>query len=83
MTDEDTISVKDLPADVVQAGGADHRGRVRMPADGIDLDKEMEAYERKWVETALDQGKHVKAEAARLLGVDKNRMNYLCRKYRL
>lgn len=83
MTDEDTISVKDLPADVVQAGGSDHRGRVRMPADGIDLDKEMEAHERKWVETALDQGKHVKAEAARLLGVDKNRMNYLCRKYRL
>jgi DNA-binding NtrC family response regulator len=83
MTDGDTISLKDLPADVVQAGGSDHRGRVRMPADGIDLDKEMEAYEQKWVETALDQGKHVKAEAARLLGVDKNRMNYLCRKYRL
>jgi DNA-binding NtrC family response regulator len=83
MTDNELITVKDLPRDIVQAAGRDDRGRFRLPPAGIHLDKEMEAYERRWVETALEQAKRVKAEAARLLGVDKNRMNYLCRKYNL
>jgi DNA-binding NtrC family response regulator len=83
MTDNELIALKDLPRDIVQVAGRDDRGRFRLPASGIQLDKEMEAHERRWVETALEQSKRVKAEAARLLGVDKNRMNYLCRKYNL
>lgn len=83
MTDGDLISAKDLPADVVQAGGRDSRGRLRLPATGIHLDKEMEAYERRWVAEALEQAKNVKLEAAKLLNVDRNRLNYLCRKYGL
>jgi DNA-binding NtrC family response regulator len=83
MTDGDVISAKDLPADVVQAGGRDARGRLRLPATGIHLDKEMEAYERRWVAEALEQAKNVKLEAAKLLNVDRNRLNYLCRKYNL
>ncbi|MGH9746483.1 MAG: sigma-54 interaction domain-containing protein, partial [Candidatus Acidiferrales bacterium] len=82
MTDGETIGLKDLPAEIVQAAGRD-RGRVRLPGTGINLDKEIEAFERKWVQEALEQAKTVKAEAARLLGVDRNRMNYLCRKYGL
>jgi DNA-binding NtrC family response regulator len=83
MTDTELITLKDLPRDIIQIAGRDDRGRFRLPSSGIQLDKEMEAYERRWVETALEQTKHVKAEAARLLGVDKNRINYLCRKYSL
>ncbi len=83
MTDGDTITLKDLPSDIGQAGGSDAKRRFHMPSGGINLDKEMEAFERRWVAEALEQAKTVKADAARLLGVDRNRLNYLCRKYEL
>lgn len=83
MTDGDTITLKDLPGDIGQAGGRDARGRFHMPAGGINLDKEMETFERRWVTQALEQAEQVKADAAKLLGVDRNRLNYLCRKYEL
>jgi len=83
MTDAETITLKDLPPEIVQAAGRDARGRIRMPTGGINLDKELEAYERRWVQEALEQAKRVKSDAARLLGVDRNRLNYLCRKYNL
>jgi len=35
------------------------------------------------VQEALEHAKQVKSEAARLLSVDRNRLNYLCRKYNL
>jgi transcriptional regulator with PAS, ATPase and Fis domain len=82
MTDGETIGSKDLPAEIVQAVGR-NRGRFRLPGTGINLDKEIEAFERRWVHEALEQAKQVKSEAARLLGVDRNRLNYLCRKYGL
>ncbi len=83
MTDTDVISVKDLPGEIVQASGRNSRSRFRMPSGGVNLDKEMEAFERRWLQEALDQAKQVKSEAARLLGVDRNRLNYLCRKHNL
>ena len=83
MTDDDTIRLKDLPGEIVQAAGRDVRGRMRFPSSGIHLDKEIEAVERRYVQEALDQAKNSKADAARLLGVDRNRLNYLCRKYNL
>jgi len=83
MTDAETIYMKDLPSDVVQAAGKGARGRFRIPAGGIKLNEELDAFERQWVETALAQANQIKPEAARLLGVDRNRINYLCRKYDL
>jgi transcriptional regulator with PAS, ATPase and Fis domain len=83
MTDGDAITLKDLPAEIVQAVGRDARGRFRLPSTGIKLDKEIEAFERRWIQEALEQSKNVKTEAANLLGVDRNRLNYLCRKYNL
>jgi DNA-binding NtrC family response regulator len=82
MTDDEIIGLKDLPPDIVQAAGRD-RSRSKALGGGINLDKELEAFERRWVNEALEQAKHVKAEAARLLGVDRNRLNYLCRKHEL
>jgi len=81
MTDDEVISLKDLPPDIVETAGRNSKRRFRLPPAGISLDKEMEAYERRWVAEALEQAKQVKTEAARLLGVDRNRLNYLCRKY--
>jgi DNA-binding NtrC family response regulator len=81
MTDGEIIAFKDLPRDIMQAGR--DRGRPKPLGAGINLDRELEAFERRWVNEALEQAKHVKSEAARLLGVDRNRLNYLCRKYNL
>jgi len=83
MTDADTIALTDLPPDFIQPNSRDSRSRFRLPLEGFSLDKEMEAYERRWVHEALEQAKNAKAEAASLLGVDRNRLNYLCRKYGL
>ncbi len=83
MTDGDAITLKDLPAEIVAAGGRDSRNRFRLPASGISLDKEIEAFEKRWLQESLQQAKQNKSEAARLLGVDRNRLNYLCRKYDL
>ena len=82
MTDGETIELKDLPVDIVQVVRGD-RGRVRLSGNGINLDREIEAFERRWVQEALEQAKQVKSDAARLLGVDRNRLNYLCREYSL
>jgi DNA-binding NtrC family response regulator len=84
MADEEQISLKSLPREIVQTAG-DLRSdrRLRVPAEGMELEKEVASYERRWLETALTQAKGVKAEAARLLGLNKDRMKYLCRKYNL
>jgi DNA-binding NtrC family response regulator len=83
MSDGDTVQLKDLPGEIVQAAGHDGRNRFKLPSAGIKLDREIEAFESRWVKEALEQAKNVKAEAAHLLGVDRNRLNYLCRKYGL
>ena len=83
MTDADTIALDDLPPEIAQATGRDAKARFRLPPGGIELDKELGATECRWVQEALQQAKRVKTEAARLLGVDRNRLNYLCRKHGL
>ena len=83
MTETDTISLEDLPPEIAQATGRDAKTRFRLPAGGIELDEELAATEKRWVQEAMQQSKQVKTEAARLLGVDRNRLNYLCRKHGL
>lgn len=83
MTDGNSIALSDLPPEIVQAASRDLKGRFHLPSGGINLDKELEAYERRWLQEALQQARQGKAEAARLLGVDRNRLNYLCRKHGL
>jgi DNA-binding NtrC family response regulator len=81
MTESDSISLDDLPPEIAQSTPRDGKARLRLSAGGIDLDKELAATEKRWVQEAMQQSKQVKTEAARLLGVDRNRMNYLCRKH--
>ena len=81
MTESDMISLHDLPPEIVEATGGDAKVRFRLPPGGIELDQEIAATERRWVQEAMQQSKQVKTEAARLLGIDRNRMNYLCRKH--
>ena len=76
--------MKAVPRDVAEAAG-DYRAsrHFRVPSEGIRLEEEVSAFERRWLEAALAQAKGVKAEAARMLGLNKDRMKYLCRKYSL
>jgi DNA-binding NtrC family response regulator len=83
MTDGDMITLKDLPADMSQSSPRNSRNGFHLPSSGIHLDKEIEAFERRWLQEALEHSKQNKVEASRLLGVDRNRLNYLCRKYNL
>jgi DNA-binding NtrC family response regulator len=84
MSDDTLITARSVPGDVLQAIGDSRRpSRFRLPPQGIQLDSEIEAFERRWLETALSQAGGVKAQAARLLGLNKNRMDYLCRKHKL
>jgi transcriptional regulator with PAS, ATPase and Fis domain len=83
MTDEQTIRLQDLPAEILTSTQGDSRNQLRWSSGGISLDKEIEGFERRCVEEALQRAKFVKTKAARLLGVDRNRMSYLCRKYHL
>ncbi len=55
MSDGDEVELSDLPRDIVQAASRDSRGRFRLPPSGFDLEAEVEAYEKKWVETVLAQ----------------------------
>ena len=83
MTDGHKVDLSDLPRDIVQAASRDTRGRFRLPPSGFDLETEIDSYEKKWIETALAQAEGVKIQAAKLLGINKDRMKYLCRKHSL
>ncbi len=84
MTDDETIALKNLPRDIVQRA-SDSRGsrQFRIPPQGIKLDEEVAGFERRWLEVALASTAGVKAQAASLLGLNKDKMKYLCRKYSL
>jgi DNA-binding NtrC family response regulator len=81
MTDEDVITLKQLPRDVREAAPQPSADGFHLPASGIRLGEEVEAFEKRWVEVALEKSNGVKVEAARLLGLNKDKLKYLCRKY--
>lgn len=83
MCDADAIELRDLPREIASDGNSSGRGPQPLPPSGFKLDQELEKYERKLVETAFQQSGHDKAAAAKLLGVDRNRINYLQRKFSL
>ena len=83
-TDASRIAAADLPPHLGALPFESPRPAAGGP-DGhpIDLPSAVERFEQQLVEQALARAGGVKVEAARLLGVDKNRMMYLCRKHRL
>ena len=83
LTEGSEIRLRDLPPVVLQVPSADNARPPLILGPGIDLDRELSGYERQWLEIALSQASGVKAQAARLLGVNKDRMKYLCRKHGL
>jgi len=83
MTDDERITLKQLPRDIAQAAGRSARKGFRLPPSGVRLDEEVASFERQWLEAALAESSGVKAQAALRLGLNKDKMKYLCRKYGL
>ncbi len=83
MTDEDLITLKNVPADISRIAERATRSQFRIPAGGVRLLEELAVYERRWLEAALSQAGGVKIQAAGLLGLGKDQMKYLCRKHKL
>jgi two-component system response regulator AtoC len=83
MCENEEVGFEDLPPDIRSGAGRPSGSRLSIPSSGFRLDEQVDAYERSLVETALEKAKGVKVQAARLLGVDANRMKYLCRKHGL
>ena len=54
-----------------------------IPEEGISFDEEMARIEVAYLDAALKRTAGCKADAARLLRIDPQKMKYLCRKYNL
>ncbi|HSE40767.1 MAG TPA: sigma-54 dependent transcriptional regulator, partial [Acidobacteriota bacterium] len=78
-TDSEVIHKDDLPSYVSCAN-------TTFPViteENLPLDRSVENYERELIRIAIERAGGVKARAAEILGIDRNRMKYLTRKYNL
>lgn len=82
LCDVETIGVRELPSYVIGSGSPSGRP-AEVSMNGLRFDQAVERFESELIRSALDQAGGVKIKAASLLGIDKNRMKYLCRKYKL
>jgi len=82
-TDGSRIVAADLPKQLAALPFEAAPEAVKLDGHPIDLPAAVVRFEQQLMEQALARAGGVKAEAARLLGIDKNQMMYLCRKHRL
>jgi transcriptional regulator with GAF, ATPase, and Fis domain len=83
MTEGDVIPLASLPRDIRETRASSGPSAFRIPPAGIKLEDEVAAFEKRWIELAIAEADGVKAHAAVLLGLNKEKMKYLCRKYSL
>ena len=80
-----TVSGEEIKASGLPSGLLAHsyaaQEKILIPEGGTHFDEEVERLEMALLTTALRRSNGGKASAARLLGLDIQRMKYLCRKY--
>ncbi|MCL5287975.1 MAG: sigma-54 dependent transcriptional regulator [Acidobacteria bacterium] len=81
MADGDLLLPEHLPAQVRCSDAPAASGQVMIPPEGLKMEQEISQFERRLLECALTQAGGVKAKAAKLLGLTKEQMKYLCRKH--
>ena len=81
MTEGDVITISSLSRDIRETTERSTQKKLRLPPSGINLENEVSSFEKQWIELAIAEADGVKAHAARLLGLNKEKMKYLCRKY--
>ena len=77
------MGASDLPPHLMELTSEEIRRFHQLTGDRISLSTEVAKFESELVQLALNKAGGVKVEAAQILGIDKNRMMYLCRKYLL
>jgi DNA-binding NtrC family response regulator len=75
-----TVTLRDLPPQVLSASTATQESLL-IPEEGLDFDEEMARIEAAYLRAALRRCEGKKVAAARLLRVDRQRIQYLCRKH--
>ncbi len=91
MTDGEAITASDLPPHILNQEPAFQpsvksqvdQSLPAFPEYGLNLEHEVARYEYDLVRAALERSGSVKTKAAELLGLNKDRMKYLCKKYNL
>ncbi len=76
------VDVEHLPVGV--AAGSSSLGddlQIALPQEDVDFDDELERFERRLILHTYERCDRVKAQAARALGIDRNRLRYKMRKY--
>jgi DNA-binding NtrC family response regulator len=82
MVDGPTIRVQHLPQRILY-NSATSQESLLIPEEGVNFDDEIARIEVAYLEAALRRTGGSKMAAARLLHIDKQKMHYLCRKYRI
>jgi DNA-binding NtrC family response regulator len=82
MNDSAVVSIQSLPQQMLVASNASQEA-ILIPEEGVDFDAEMERIEIAYLQAALNRSGGKKSAAAALLGIDSQRMKYLCRKRNL
>jgi DNA-binding NtrC family response regulator len=82
MSDGPVIAAHHLPQQLLSSSAAGHEA-ILIPEGGVDFDAEMGRIEIAYLNAALRRTDGKKSAAAALLGLDPQRMKYLCRKLHL
>ena len=82
MNDSPLIGLKHLPQQLLVASNASQEA-ILIPEEGVNFETEIAKIEVAYLTAALRRSGGSKIGAARLLQVDKQKMHYLCRKYRI
>jgi DNA-binding NtrC family response regulator len=83
LTDDEVIQARDLPQEIRSPLPAQRMERIGLPDEGIQLEQQVAGYERALLVKALERTDGRKKEAGELLGLNRDQMKYLCRKYSL
>ena len=82
MTPGESIMVKNLPQQLLVTSTT-RQEALLIPDEGISFDEEMARIEIAYLQAALRRTHGKKTAAAALLHIDRQKMKYLCRKYRI
>ncbi len=82
MVDGPLIQVQHLPQRLLYASATSQEALL-IPEDGVNFDDEIARIEAAYLTAALRRSEGSKIGAARLLHIDKQKMQYLCRKYKI
>jgi transcriptional regulator with PAS, ATPase and Fis domain len=82
MVDGPVIKAQHLPQHILVTTTTSQEALL-IPEEGVNFDEEMARIEAAYLRAALTRSGGSKIEAARLLHIDKQKMHYLCRKYRI